>query len=96
VHGELGCADVDRLDARLRGHHGADRGAAKRVISHDELLDGDAGTLSEDFEDGGAHSVGHVALVSIDLEDDTLLHLRLMVTLMLLTVVGVDGVGHIG
>ena len=76
MHSELRSAYVDRLHASLRRHHGADRAATERVIPDDELLDGNAGLLSEDLQYGGAHRVRHVALVSVNLQDDALLHER--------------------
>jgi len=95
VHGELGCANVDRLDTSLRCHHWADGGAAEIVVAHDEFLDGHASPLGENLEYGGADRVSHVALVCVDLEDDTFLELWLVIAVVLLRVVGVHGVSHI-
>jgi len=96
MHSELRCTNVDRLDSCLGGHHWSNGRTAKRVVPHDELLDRHASLGSEHFKHTGADRVSHVPLIRIDLQNDSLLDLGHMLALVLLTVVGVDSVGHIG
>ena len=52
MHSKLWRTNVNRLDARLRRHHRADRATAERVIPDDELLKGNASLLRYDLQYG--------------------------------------------
>ena len=95
VHGQLGRANVDRLDTRLRSHHRSDCRAAQRVVLHNELLNGHVSLLGQALQNGGAHRVGHVALVSVNLDHNTFLHVRGVLGVVILLIIWVNRVRHI-
>ena len=95
MHGKLWRSDIDGLDACFGGHHWSNSGAAKIVVSHNELLKWDSSLTGEHFKHRGANRVSHVSLIGVDLDDDTFLNSGHVLGMVLLCVVRVNCVCHV-
>lgn len=95
VHRKLWSSNIDGLDASLGRHHWSNSWPAKRIISHDELLQGYARFQRNWLQNWTANWVGHVALICVNFEHDSFVDQRHVLSLMLLRIVGVHGVSHI-
>ena len=96
VHGPDGRAHIDAAQGEGGGEDVAERGAAGHVAVVDEGLAGHAGTLAERAEDGGRVGVGGVLLRGVVLDDGPSAHGGLVRRVVLLHVVGMEGVGVVG
>jgi len=95
MHSELGSTNINGLDASLGSHHGSNCRSAKRIVSYDKVLNGNIDLMAHMSKNRCANGISHVTLVSISLNNDTFMNLRLMATLVLLSVVRVASMGHI-
>ena len=68
VHAQLWVADVERADPGMLCGQRTDGGSARRVLTHCDLLDGNANTSAELLDDVASFSLGGVALCVDGLE----------------------------
>ena len=68
VHAQLWVADVERADPGMLCGQRTDSGSARRVLTHCDLLDGNANTSAELLDDVASFSLGGVALCVDGLE----------------------------
>ena len=95
VHGQAGSSNVEGLDSSLRCHHRTNSATTHRIVSHDEILEGNVNSGTKSTEDSSADRVSHVALVGVQLEDNSLLEFRLVLRLMQVAVVRMHSMGQV-
>ena len=97
VHRQLRGSNVDDLDAGLGCDHRTNRRSAQAILFDHEVLQGHRRRCicSEDSQDRSTHRVSHVPLVRIDLDHHSIVDFRMVLSLVLLWVVRMDGVGHV-
>ena len=95
MHRQLRYADINRAHTAQRGNDRADGGAACAIVAHHKLLQRHGGALGNETQRQRGQRRCGVALVAVDLEHDALVHVRLVVLLVLLHVVGVQRVRHL-
>ena len=93
MHSQLRQADIHRV----QGHLGVCDVAQSRTTGHIRtvgvLLHRHPHPLAHQAEDGGGYRVGGVLLIGVILDDDAAVHIDGVVSVPVLRVVGVDGVG---
>lgn len=109
VHGKLRSTDINGFDSSIVGEHWANSWTAWRVITNHEFLNGNSGLFSKSSADSSRNTISGISQVAVSLDDNTLhkcladenikiiyvIDLRLMVSLVLFSVVGMDTVSHI-
>lgn len=96
VHAQLGIPQIQRAHAHLGRQHRPDGAPARRVVLDHKQLQRHGGAARHLLDQHDAGRVGGVALVGVDLDDGSLVHLGPVVALVLAGVVGVYAVGHVG
>lgn len=96
MHAELRVTQIESTHAQFGSQTGTDGAATGRVVADDEQLQRDAGLAGALLQHDDTGRVCGVALVGVDLDDSAAVHGGLVRGLVLASVVGVDGVGHVG
>ena len=95
VHAELRDAHVHGSYAHARGDDRTDGGSAPHVVANDEILRGDVFHLGALAKEVRRHRRRRVALIGVVFDHHALVHLRLVVILVFVHVVGVERVRHV-
>ena len=96
MHGELWCTDIDCLYSCLRGNHWADSTSTKSILFDYEILDWNITLNSQLSKESWTTGIGHISLIGIYFEYYTTMDLWLMLSLMFLSIIRMNSMGHVG
>jgi len=98
MHRELWSSNINNLNTSLGCNHGSNGRATETILFDHKILDWywGLGVSSNNSQNSSTNRIGHVSLIGIDLDHDTLVDLGLVLSLMLFRIIWMDSVGHIG
>ena len=95
VHSQHGTSNINSFDSGSWSHDWANSWATWGIILYNYLLNLSSNFLSEDLEDWVWNQVRGISLVVVQFNNNSFVHLNLMVDLMLIWIIGMNWVSHI-